>query len=77
MNFEQLTKAMNEQFVIVTDAEESGIICSGDFSHLVKTNMAHSLKDKKVLIFKQFTEQDLVEWGLDPEIEACFIVVDL
>lgn len=77
MNFEQLTKAMNEQYVIVTDTEESGIICSGDLSHLVKTNMAHSLKDKKVLIFKQFTEQDLVEWGLDPEIEACFIVVDL
>nr|DAV59409.1 MAG TPA: hypothetical protein [Caudoviricetes sp.] len=77
MNFEQLTKAMNEQFVIVTDTEEAGIICSGDLSHLVKTNMARALKDKKVLIFKQFTEQDLVEWGLDPEIEACFIVVDL
>ena len=77
MNFEQLTKAMNEQYVIVTDTEEAGIICSGDLSQLVKTNMAKALKDKKVLIFKQITEKDLVEWGLDPKIEACFIVVDL
>lgn len=77
MNFEQLTKAINEQYEIVTDTEGAGIICSGDLSHLVKTNMAKALKDKKVLIFKQFTEQDLVEWGLDPKIEACFIVVDL
>ena len=76
MNFEQLTQAMNNTYIIVTDAEQASIITSGAASHVIQTNGGQSLKDKKVLKFEQLTEQDLIDWDMDPETDAAYVVVD-
>lgn len=76
MNFEQLAQAMNNTYIIVTDAEEASIFASGKASDVIRTNGGQSLKDKKVLKFEQLSEQDLIDWDMDPEMDAAYVVVD-
>ena len=76
MNFEQLTNVLNNTYIIVTDQEEASIIASGKASHVIQTNMGQSLKDDKVLKFEQLSEQDLIDWDMDPETDAAYVVVD-
>lgn len=76
MNFEQLTQAMNNTYIIVTDQEQASIIASGAASHVIQTNGGQRLKDKKVLKFEQLSEQDLIDWDMDPETDAAYVVVD-
>ena len=38
MNFEQLAQAMNNTYIIVTDAEEVSILASAPASHVIQTN---------------------------------------
>lgn len=76
MNFEQLTSVLNNTYIIVTDTEEASILASAAASHVIQTNGGQSLKDKKVLKFEQLTEQDLIDWDMDPETDAAYVVVD-
>ena len=76
MNFEQLTNVLNNTYIIVTDAEEASILASAPASHVIQTNGGQSLKDKKVIKFEQLTEQDLIDWDMDPETDAAYVVVD-
>lgn len=76
MNFEQLAQAMNNTYIIVTDAEEASILASAPANHVIQTNGGQSLKDKKVLKFEKLTEQDLIDWDMDPKTDAAYVVVD-
>lgn len=75
MNFEQFTKAMNNTYIIVTDPEEACIYASGKAGDVIQTNGGPSLKDKKVLKFEQLSEQDLIDFDMDPETDAAYVVV--
>lgn len=76
MNFEQFTSVLNNTYIIVTDKEEASIWTSGKACDVIQTNGGQSLKDKKVLKFEQLTEQDLIDWDMDPETDAAYVVVD-
>lgn len=76
MKFAQLTKTMNEQYMMVFDKEEKSVLAQGMLSNVKKDKMFKSLRDAKVIKFEELSEQDLLEFGMDPESEACVVILN-
>lgn len=77
MNFEQLTKALNDEaYIIVLNREESYRITNGPVGTFAPKNIFDVLKDTAVLKLERMNKETLMIWDMDLEQEAYIVVVD-
>ena len=76
MNFEQLVKAMNDNYLLVLDKNEDYLITNGNANLFEPKNIFDVLKEVTVLKVHRLTKEEILVWDLDPEKVAYTVVVD-
>lgn len=75
MNFEQFTKALTNEYLMVVNNDQAEVLGSGNIEHILDgSNFAKKLAKATVLQMEKLSDEEVIEWDLEDPTAAVYVV---
>lgn len=75
MNFEQFTKALTNEYLMVVNNDQAEVLGSGNIGNILDgSNFAKKLAKATVLQMEKLSDEEVIEWDLEDPTAAIYVV---
>lgn len=75
MNFEQFTKALTNEYLMVVNNAQAEVLGSGNIENILDgSNFANKLAKSTVLQMEKLSDEEVIEWDLEDPTAAVYVV---
>lgn len=75
MNFEQFTKALTNEYLMVVNNDQAEVLGSGNIENILdESNFAKKLAKSTVLQMEKLSDEEVIEWDLEDPTAAVYVV---
>lgn len=75
MNFEQFTKALTNEYLMVVNNDQAEVLGSGNMENILDgSNFAKKLAKSTVLQMEKLSDEEVIEWDLEDPTAAVYVV---
>ena len=75
MNFEQFTKALTNEYLMVVNNDQAEVLGSGNIENIFDgSNFAKKLAKATVLQMEKLSDEEVIEWDLEDPTAAVYVV---
>lgn len=75
MNFEQFTKALTNEYLMVVNNDQAEVLGSGNIENILdESNFAKKLAKATVLQMEKLSDEEVIEWDLEDPTAAVYVV---
>lgn len=75
MNFEQFTKALTNEYLMVVNNDQAEVLGSGNIENILDgSNFDKKLAKATVLQMEKLSDEEVIEWDLEDPTAAVYVV---
>lgn len=75
MNFEQFTKALTNEYLMVVNGTQEEVLGSGNIENILDgSNSAKELAKATILKMEKLSDEEVIEWDLEDPTAAVYVV---